>query len=67
MKPRSALVFIWVGAVLWLLVTVGVLIVVIQSPDEHSGLALGLFLIWVALIAFVAFARVTDYLGRRLR
>lgn len=63
MKPRWVKLFVWVGVVLWLVVTAAALALVIQSPREHLDLALGVFLIWVVLVVFAAFARVTEYIG----
>ena len=64
-QPRSFLIFLVGGVVAWILVTAAVLVEVIQSPAEHLELALGILLIWVVLVIFAAFSRVTEYRGRR--
>jgi membrane protein DedA with SNARE-associated domain len=63
MKPRSYLLFVWVGVALWLVVTVASVVVVIQSPGEHVELAVTLALIWVLLLGLAAFSRLTERTG----
>lgn len=67
MRPRSALFFLAVGVVLWTVITAASLVTIVVTPGDHSGLALGLLLIWVVLIVFAAFARVTEHIGGRPR
>ena len=64
MRPRSLPIFVVVGAVVWILVTVAVLIDVIQSPGEHVDLAIGVFLLWVAILVLVAMGRLTEHIDR---
>lgn len=62
MRPRSALFFLGAGVVLWTVVTAASLVTMVATPGDHSGLALGLLMIWVVLIVFAALARVTEHI-----
>ena len=64
MRPSSAAILVVVGVAAWTVVTAAALIEVVQAPAEHLDLALGILLIWVVLIVFAAFSRVTEAIGR---
>ncbi|HJW21553.1 MAG TPA: hypothetical protein VJ506_03900 [Candidatus Limnocylindrales bacterium] len=64
-RPRSVPIFIVVGAVAWVALTIGAAVVVIQSPEKNAGLGLGLVLIWVVLLVFAGVERWTG--GRAAR
>lgn len=63
-RPRSLPIFVWVGVVLWLVVTVASLTAVIQSPADHVGLAVFLVLIWLLLFGLAAMTRLTEWIGK---
>lgn len=58
-KPWAERVFILVAVPLWLIVTVASAVVVVQAPAENTGLAIGVILIWVAMLVFVAATWIT--------
>ena len=63
-RPRSVAIFLVLGAVVWGAVTIAGLAVIVPAPAENTGLAIGLALLWLGLIAFAAMERWTG--GRRL-
>lgn len=67
MPPRSYRIVVRAAMVVWGIVTCVALVTIIQAPSDHVDLALGLVLIWIALIAFAAFSRLTESLGRKRR
>lgn len=64
-RPRSVPIFLVVGAVAWVALSIAAAVAVIQSPQENAGLGLGLVLIWVVLVAFAGVERWTG--GRAAR
>ncbi len=62
-KPVKVPIFIVIGVILWLAVTVAMIGVVLQSPAEHVDLAIGLVLIWILLLVFAAASRLTERIG----
>jgi hypothetical protein len=64
-KPGSLPVFVVAGGVLWVVVTIAAAVSVIQAPGDNVGLAIGLILMWVVLVAFAVMSQVTEWIGRR--
>jgi membrane protein DedA with SNARE-associated domain len=64
LKPWWFGIFVVVGVVLWLVVTVVAAVAVLQAPSEHVGLAIFMVLSWIALIAFAGMSRVLEWIGR---
>lgn len=62
-RPSSFIVFVTIGVVVWLAVTAAAVLLILQAPGDNSGLAVGLFLIWVLLIVFAVFSRLTEHVG----
>ncbi len=60
---RTFLIFVGIGSILWLFVTLAVLFEVARSPADHVELGLGLLAIWIVLIVFAAVARLTESMG----
>ncbi len=58
-RPPGVPIFLVLGSILWIAVTIAVLAVIAADPARHSDLAIGLGLIWLALIAFAAVERWT--------
>ena len=66
-RPPSVPIFILVGALVWLVVTVAAVVSVIQAPAENAGLGIGIALLWVALLVFAGVERWTGGRGRSIR
>ena len=64
-RPRSFQIFLVVGTVVWVVLTIAAAVAVIQSPEKNAGLGLGLVLIWVVLLAYAGVERWTG--GRATR
>ncbi len=62
-KPIGVPISIVLFSVLWVVLTIAGIVVVVQAPAENAGLALGLALIWLALIVFMVVERWTG--GKR--
>lgn len=58
-RPRGVPIFLVLGSGLWVALTIAVLAEIASAPAQHADLAIGLGLIWLALIAFAVVERWT--------
>ena len=58
-RPPGVPIFIILGAIVWIGITIAVVVSVIQSPAENVGMAIGIVLIWLVVLAFAIFERWT--------
>ena len=58
-RPPGVPIFIILGAIVWIGVTIAAVVSVIQAPAENIGLAIGIVLIWLVVLAFAAIERWT--------
>ena len=58
-RPPGVPIFIILGAIVWIGITIAVVVSVIQSPAENVGMAIGIVLIWLVVLAFVVIERWT--------
>lgn len=58
-RPPGVRIFIILGGIVWIGVTIAAVVSVINAPAENVGLAIGIGLIWLVLLAFAAVERWT--------
>lgn len=58
-RPPGVPIFIILGAIVWIGITIAVVVSVIQSPAENVGMAIGIVLIWLVVLAFAVIERWT--------
>lgn len=58
-RPPGVPIFIILGAIVWIGITIAVVVRVIQSPAENVGMAIGIVLIWLVVLAFAVIERWT--------